>query len=527
MIELINEVPEGRTIVPGTWEDLLDLQLAAYQRSLTDAVEQRTFVTNSQKTAYGENRSSEDTTLAQINATYGLLDLTLTVTDAAASGTATVANDLFTCQTGNAADGLASILTLSQSKTRPGQGADHIIDAIFSPGVALNQQAAGLITSENSYVFAFLGTFFGVATAHGGVSENQDLTITTPAAGSETASITIDGTVFSVPLTNVPPTVQHNAFEIAKSLNAQVANYDFTSNDDQVVAQSVLAGPQGAFAFTSATAVAAWVQEHAGVSAIVDFIPQASWNVDKRLKGSATEILDPLTGNVYRIQLGSNFGAVNFFLEDNDTGSKVLVHRIKNANKNTLPNVTNQTFRLGWLSQNFGNTSNVTISGNSAGAFLEGKIKRSTPPRTEDNEQLAVGTELTNIIAFRPRIHFGGKVNRNAVIPTSASLSTQTNKSAFFEIVANPTFGGDLDFSYVDKENSIMEFATDAVSVTGGRLLGGRTVVSGSSELIDFNETDLREFIALPGVVFSIASRVSSGAAADMQVLASWLEDLQ
>ena len=476
-------------------------------------------------TAYDQLRSTEDTTLAQINATYGLLDLTLTVTDSAASGTTTVANDLFTCQTGTSATGLASILTLSQSKTRPGQGADHIIDAVFSPGVADSQQAAGLITSENSYVFALLGTAFGVATTHGGISEEQELTITTPAAGAETASITIDGNIFSVPLT--AGTVQHNAFEIANSLESQVVNYDFTSNDDQVVAQSLLSGPQGAFAFSSATAVAAWVQDHAGVSAILDFIPQTSWNADTRLSGSVADILDPLKGNVYRIQLGSNFGAVNFFIQDNDTGLMVLVHQIKNANKNILPNVTNQTFRLGWLSQNLGNTTNVTVSGNSAGAFLEGKIKRSTPPRTEINEQLAIGIVLTNIITFRPRIHFGGKVNRAAVIPTQVSLSTQTNKSAFFEIVANPTFGGDLDFSYVDKDNSIMEFATDSVSVTGGRLLGGKTVVSGSSETIEFNSTDLREFIALPGQVFSIASRVSSGAAADMQALASWLEDLQ
>jgi len=479
-------------------------------------------------TVYGEVKSAENTTIAQINATYGLLDLTLTVVDSAASGTTTVVNDSFTCQTGGSATGLASILTLSQSRTRPGQSTIHVIDAIFNEGVALSQQAVGLITSENSYVFAFLGTTFGIAHTHGGISEEQELTITTPAAGAETATINIDGNPFSVPLT--AGTVQHNAFEISNSLQAQVSNYNFTSNDDQVVAQSVLAGPQGVFTFTSATAVAAWVQEHAGVAVILDFIPQTSWNIDKRdteTNPPTNRLLDPLKGNVYLIQVGSNFGSVNFFIMDSNTGSINLVHQIKSANKNTAPNVTNQTFRLGWLVQSLGATTNLTVSGNAAGAFLEGRIKRSTPPRTEANEQLAVGTTLTNIITFRPRIHFGGKVNRAVIIPTSVSFSTQSNKSAFFEIIANPTFGGDLDFSYVDKENSIMEFATDAVSVTAGRLLGGRTVVAGSAESVDFNESDLREFIALPGQVFSIASKVSSGAAADMQTIASWLEDLQ
>jgi len=130
-------------------------------------------VQKSSLAAHDQLKSVQDTTLAQINATYGLLDLTLTVTDSAASGTTTVANDLFTCQTGTSATGLASILTLSQSRTRPGQGTDHIFDSVFSPGVADSQQAAGLLTAENSYAFVFLGAAFGVATAHGGVSENQ------------------------------------------------------------------------------------------------------------------------------------------------------------------------------------------------------------------------------------------------------------------------------------------------------------------------------------------------------------------
>lgn len=476
------------------------------------------------KTAYNEVKAEENTAITQLNARYGLLDLTLTVTDAAASGTNTVVNDLYTCQTGTSATGLASILSLRQLSARAGQGAIQRIDAVFTAGVANSQQAVGLITSENSYVFAFLGTSFGIAHTHGGVSESQTLTVTTPAAGVETATITVNGTGFSVNLT--AGTVQHNAFEISNSLNSQVPNYNFSSNDDEVVAQSLLNGVQGSFAFTSSTAVAAWVQDHAGVSSVLDFIAQAAWSEDTRLTGTTEEILDPTKGNWYQIQICSNFGMVRFYLEDSDTGIPILVHTINSANLNTLPNVTNPTWRLGWIVQNFGNTTNITCAGSETGGFIEGRVKVNSLPRAEENDQLAVGTTSTNIIAFRNRLHFGGKVNRAEILPLLVTLSTQTNKSAFFEIIADPVFGGDLDFSYIDEENSIMEVALDAVTVSGGRLLGAFTVVAGNAQPLNFNERVDQDFVSLPGRIFAIVSRVSSGAAADMQATTSWKEDL-
>jgi len=475
-------------------------------------------------TAFGEIKSEQNTPITQISARYDILNQVLTVLDASSSGSNTVVEDKFTCQTGTGSDGLASILTLRQVGARPGQSMMARFDAIFTTGVANSQQAAGLITSENSYVFAFLGTVFGIANAHGGVSEEQELTITTPAAGSETATINIDGNPFSVPLT--AGTVQHNAFEIANSLEAQVSNYSFTSNNDQVVAQSLLAGAQGSFTFSSATAVAAWVQEHAGVSAIIDFTAQSDWNVDTRLTGPSTEILDPTKGNFYQIEVGSSFGAVRFYLEDNNTGEIVLVHIIKAANLSTTTNVTNPTFRLGWLAQNLGNTINLTCSGNEAGAFIEGRSRRNNPPLADSNNQLSVGSSLTNIMTFRNRIHFGGKVNRVEVYPQIISVSSQANKSTFFVFLVNPVFSGDVDFFYIDKDNSVMEAAIDSVGVTGGREIGSLTIAPDGSETLKLNEEFDQDTIILPGQTFVVAGFVASGAGGDMQQTFTWQEDL-
>jgi len=477
-----------------------------------------------QKTAFDELKVEQASPISQISAQYGLLGQVLTVTDSAASGANSVVDNKFTSQTGASATGLASILTLRQVGSRAGQGTIVRFDAVFSPGVADSQQAAGLITSENSYVFAFLGAAFGIAYARDGVSEVQELTITTPAAGAENATINVDGNPFTVPLTN--GTVQHNAFEIANSLQAQVPNYSFTSNDNQVVAQSLLSGVQGAFSFSSATAVAAWVQQEAGVSVTISFTPQASWNVDTRLGGSGADILDPTKGNLYQIQVNSNFGAINFFIEDSNTGDLVLVHQIKLANLGTTPNVTNPTFRLGWLAQNLGNTSNLTISGSSCGAFIEGKTRRNNPPRSARNNQLAVGLTLTNIITFRNRITFGGKVNRVEVFPNLIAASSQANKSTFFIFLVNPVFAGDLDFEYIDKSSSVMEVARDKVGVSGGIEIGSLTVEAGAPQILRLNQTINQDTILFPGSTFTIAALAASGAGGDMQSTFTWEADI-
>lgn len=518
--------PEDRTIVKGIWTDILDDWSDSFEASPPGTTELKVNIKNSPLTAFGELKAESVTPITQISAEYGLLGQVLTISDSAASGVNSVINNKFNCQTGTSATGLASITSLRQLSYKSGQGAIGRSSAIFSPGVALNQQVTGLISAENIFGFGFNGVEFGIIHAHDGESESQELTITTPATGSETATVTVNGTGFSVPIT--AGTIQHNAFEISNSLNTQVSNYTFSSNDDQVVAQARIPGAQGAFSFSSSTAIAAWVQVTSGIEPTIDFIDQNDWNVDTRLSGDSDDILDPLKGNVYQIQyqyLG--FGAIKFFIEDNKTGDIMLVHVIRYANKNVKTSVTNPSFRVGWLTRNIGNTTNVTISGGSAGAFIEGNIRRSTPPRAETSAQLSVGSVLTNIITFRNRIHFGGKVNRVEILPLLATMSTQTNKSAFFEIRANPTFsGGDLDFSYTDKDNSVMEIATDPVAVSGGILIAAKTVVAGSSEDLVFNTQSEQIFAALPGNTFTIAARVSSGAAADMQATGTWVEDI-
>ncbi len=472
------------------------------------------------RSAYKELTVAEADPVVQIHADYGFVGQTRnTLLD---TGTATVVDNMFTVTTGIGPDGLAGILSKRNLRFKAGQGVICRLTALFEGSAADGFEAAGLISSENFYAFIqFFGTF-GVARVFDGTNDARQLDFTTAATGSENASIEVDGIVYTVPLT--AGTLAHNAYEAAESLNAQVPNFLFGSNGDFLISQSVISNSRAAFSFSSATAVAAWTIITVGSSPGFDFIPQSSWNKDTRLTGTTQEILDITKLNTYSIQYN---GGINFFVEDSESGDQVLVHRIEYPNQNTQPAVNNSTFNVGWLVQNSASsTISRTLQGHIACGHIEGKSRRLMIPFSKNNFQAAVGTTETTVIVFRNRAHFNGKVNRIEIFPIRFSVSTDTTKSAFFQIIQNPTFTGDLIYSYINETTSVMEFATDAVGITGGVAVGSVVVTKESATTIRLNQTEDQDLLMTEGDVFAIVANVSSGAASEMTATMSWQEDI-
>lgn len=470
------------------------------------------------KTGHGELATESLTPVVQVSASHGLLNSVLSVIDNGGSGTASVVGNMFTCDSGTAANGISSIATTRHISCRAGQGMLARFSCVYDTPISGNIQAAGLLTAEDTLTFNYINTNFGISYGHDGKDELQELTLTV-AAGSETATVTIDGIGYSVILSGLG-TVQEDAFEIAESLTAQVPNYDFSSNNDQVVAQSVIPATQSAFSYSSAgTSVGSFVQLVAGQAAIQDFFPQSAWNKN------TMPSLDTSKGNEYQIQSEcAGFGTINFFILDGLTGSYTLVHALSFSNVGVTPSISNPTFRLGWASVNIGATTSVRVQGASAGAFIEGIIVSDSSPRSSENEQLAVTTSLTNILSVRNRISFGGKVNRADILPRLISAASQTNKAAFFKIIINPVFASPVIFNYIDKDNSISEVATDNALVSGGTEIGSIIVTNAGTIIRAFDADQVTP--VPPGSILCLAAQMSSGAASDCQGSTSWQEDL-
>lgn len=465
-------------------------------------------------TSFGEALVAEPTPIAQITAQYGLLDKDETFL--LNGGTADATNSLFEVNTGSDPDGFAAILTRRQVTYRAGQGLLARITALFDTPQTDSVQQAGLIINTDRFAFGYEGLTYGIVYEHDGESEIQELTFTV-ASGNENATITVDGTPYIVPLT--VGGVDHNAFETANSLNTQVDDYTFSSNGATVVARSLFAGSGAAFAFTSSTAVASWSQVQSGQVNISDFIPQSEWNVDKRPD------VNPMLGNVYEIKMQYlGFGGIEFYIEDSTSAQLRLVHRIKFANTSTTPSVGNPTFRVGWLVQNSGNTTPLTLKGASAAGFVEGKAVATESPRAFKNTNPSVGTgAFENILTIRNRIVFGTRRNRTEVFGLNLSATTDSTKAAIIDVIKNADITGDVIYDYIDKDRSVIEVATNDGIVTGGQLVASFVIPTTGGIVVN-----LEELLALilSGETLTIAAQITSGSASSVTAATIWQEDL-
>lgn len=459
-------------------------------------------------TAFGELPVAEYTPIVQSIAPYGITQkMTSFVLN---NGTTSATNGNYEANSGTNPNALSALLTTRQIAYRAGQGVVGRGTMLFDTPQPNSKQQAGLITATDRLTFGYIDTDFGIIYEHGGKTEIRELQITTAATGAENASITIDDVVYSVPIT--AGTVQHNAYEIAEYLNTQTDEFTFASNDDTVVSRALLSGAKGSYTFSSSTALGTWSTIQVGVDNTVDFIAQADWNIDAK-----PDMIKP-NGNVFQIKaqyLG--YGAFFFEIEDKKTGIYELVHIIQNANSLQTPTLTNPTFRSGILVQNTGNTINIQVRAASVAGFIEGQSVRSEQPRSLDNTNTATTGSFTNILTVRNRIVFGTLRNRAETFPLRVDASADTSKNAIIRISIDADFDGDMNFQYIDKDNSTTEFANDAVTVTNGRSVA--SFVTGPTG----KNIDLQEFLTLlqPGQTLTVAAEIVSGA--DAPVTATYI----
>lgn len=461
-----------------------------------------------QQTAYKELLSAQLDPEIQVSAEYNTTGSVSQI--ATGSSTTGAIGGEFFGTVGTGTNDVAAIFSAGQIITRHGQGSLFRFSARFDAGLVDSRMTAGGGTASDAVLFGYEGAEFGVFYSHDGAVVVYELQITGAAGGSEDATITIDGTGYTVPLT--VGSVNHNASEIATSLNSQVALYNFSQNGDTVVLRSVFAAPEtGAFTFSSATATGTFTQLAAGLVPERDFTAQADWNFNTK------DGLDPSKTNYYTIRYN---GSIEYYIQDEETGCDILVHMAKLPNTRSSPIFGNSSFRMVWSVSNSGNTTPITIYGGHGSAFVEG-IKRQRPPTfSEENDELGIDTTLTNILTIRNRQVFGTKVNLGRIIPDLATAFSEGVKGTAIEVIANATFAGETDYSYEDKQDSIAEIDTTANEVTGGRILVSK-VFAIDTEIALAVYSDVIQ----SGGTITLAMRVIQNPAADVGATLVWEEE--
>ena len=128
---------------------------------------------------------------------------------------------------------------------------------------------------------------------------------------------------------------------------------------------------------------------------------------------------------------------------------------------------------------------------------------------------------LTNILTLRNRLVFNGKRNSIETAPFIVTVFTDSSKGALVQIVKNAVPSGDLNFTYVNKDQSTSEIATDAVVVTGGTPTVS-FVASVLGTKVDLNELGLFLF---QGESFTVSAQIISGSSASVTATVTSVED--
>ena len=464
------------------------------------------------QTVSGELRTSEPTPMAQITAQYGF---TSSIFNTGLAGNQTNLNGMFQATTTTSGNSVSVVSTNKQVSVKSGQGLFGRLSAIFDTPAANNTQFAGLQTSESLIGFGYDGLDFGIGFASGGALAINDLQITVGATANETATVTIDSNVYNVPITN--STINQNAYEIAEYLNANAGGYNFASNNDIVTAMALLPDlGGGTFSFSSATCVGAFTNKATGAVPTERWTKKADWNVYPDIE------LDPHKGNEYAVQYAHlGFGNTRFYIRDTKTDNYELVHVDKYANNNTIPSVPNPIFRCGWATRNTGNTTVITVQGAGAQIDIEGKYIVHGEPTGYCNIKNITTGAIRNILSVRNRMTFNNLPNRLELFLKDLSMSVDSTKIVNFYVYKNIVASTHLNWFFVDAVEKLTEVAANDTDVTSGNLIA---CFSTKSDLI-VNLSDVLETLE-PQDHITIAAELSSGAAVDVAVSVSVVEDL-
>lgn len=434
------------------------------------------------------------------------------------TGTAGVTDKMFSTTTGTSVGGYGAIQSFRALNYKTGLSGTARFSAVFpTGGIAGSWQGVGLINLGDELSFGYSGTSFGIWHRYNGLAEIRTVTISGAAGGSETLTLTLNSVAYSIPLTT--GTTAHNAYEIATWLNNE-SNQTIWSADqlDSTVIISALSdgAKAGTYTFSSDTATGSIAQTTAGTTKTSDFIAQTSWNQN------TLSDLDPTKGNMYSIVYKyAGFGNIQFFIENQDTGTPILVHIIKYTNRNTTPSLGNPSLKTGIYCVSISSTTDITVQCAGISAFIQSIPETTRNPRAYVNSQ-TVNTSFTNILTIRNRKTYNGFFNQVEIEPEFLTLASESSKNTEFELRGTTNANVEQNFTSVGT-NLVSDVDTSSVTVTTGSLLLAGSLAPGETLKLNLAELRIR---APPTIQLILQARVTGGASAAVTGSLVWIEDL-
>lgn len=227
----------------------------------------------------------------------------------------------------------------------------------------------------------------------------------------------------------------------------------------------------GAFSFSSTGAAAATVTKiQDGQDPTDTWAYQSSWNVDPMDgSGPSGHILDPTILNLYRISfayLGA--GSISYQVYVPKKKEYFDCHIVYPGEDNT--NLSNPYFKLGWFAASLGSSgTNMITKGGSAYGENIGSRGSVRDPRGFYSTKTGIGTaNFINVLTIRCRRVFQGRVNLLEALMERVSIAVEGTKPAQVIVVLNATLGGEPNWTFLNEDDSIIEYDTAGTTVTIG-----------------------------------------------------------
>lgn len=416
------------------------------------------------------------TPIFQTDGVYGI-NLGQAQTTATLTGSATSTNGLITCATGTTVFSQGVLYGRKRLRYRPGQGVVARFTAIYTAPVANSYQIVGVGHAEDGVYVGYgdtndlSNTEFGILYVKRGVREVKTLTVTAGASSSGNVTVTLNGTAYTVAVTN-SSNIQRTAWEISQGTYAGWSAYP-SGATVVFLRQSagVTAGTQS-FSAGATGATATIAQTKAGVASTDLFYSQSDWNGDKLDGTGASGVtLNPQTLNIFQIGIGY-LGTDSIVIKckvtptDGNNSTWVIIHTIRLTNSQTLPNFGNPSFPFTMAAYSAGSTTDLAVSTASYGGFIEGQKILQGNRFTYVNTLTTVGAaNFQALFTIMNKGVYNGRSNQAVINLLSVTGAVKHTQPVIFYLIRNGSLGGNPNFQDLSSI-SCSQWDTSATTVT-------------------------------------------------------------
>lgn len=474
---------------------------------------------SSLETSYGEMSIAQNTPFIQEEPIFNFFPENFESIAFSGASTSVVDRE-FEIQTNTNSGAYCEIKSQRSLNYKAGYGNLARLAARFpNGGVENSNQFVGLMSLEAEVGFGYSGQHFGIWYKYDGQPEIRKLTLTSAAVGSETASVTINDSLYSIPISATGTAL--NVSQISSFLETGAAGFNSWQNGNDLYISYEIDGPvDGTFSYSSnGSSAGAWSRELSGSYKYGHFIPQTSWNIDTRTGSNFT------FRNLFQINYQNiSYGGIKFSIENPETTEFEPVHLIKNTNGSSFNNpLSNPYLHLGMYAESEGSSENIKVYSSSLSAFMQGKpcLTRNTNSIYNTKQ---VGETLTNLFTIRTKRLVNSILNHSEMQPLVLTCFTEANKGALIKLILNADVSGVTDFRDVDS-NLICEYDVSGttISSSAGQEIFSCVVPVNSSQVISLENIRLR---ISEGTTLTVAAKIIGSSAADTSASLVWYEDI-